>query len=520
MPDCLVALGPDAVPCDADTCYDESNHRLLHMACLCIDWQGNPIPNCSPKTIDYPVQLVECRNGQTGEVRALNMRDCAALGAPWEPSLCFCCCSGGFAAMAVGAPGASRTIGELAVGDQVLAGHGAGQALSWHPATVSFSAAAPPASAGTAPAPLMIHVEFGDGQTLIASPAQLFLLPGGKLKRADQLVPGGDSLVDRAGAALPIHRLATGYYQGAIQHFATEGGTPSDWDGRLDGHLVELNGVVAGDYILQLLDGSDKMKPHLADAAAPSVGTDAYKAAAPAVRVTPYIVGESAAPGGAEATSPAFAAVSGAEAVIPSSAVALFSAAEEQVLAGPGVARRGFSDQTNVSRAHYYLTLFGAFFPHVDVTVDWGNQRPNVFAYHRMMGSQVVVTGGFLRLQPIFGEAVAVAMAFGIANRTIVADAASVGHSLYDAVGVILPQALQGGDLAATLAAAQNQYAALFALVDAAATRPDAPGSSSAAEPPPAVPAGGPARQGLDTAGLAQVIDAAISGDDLPACAG
>ncbi len=528
MPAYRVATPSDLSPCDPSTCYDESN-RSFRMACRCTDWQGRPIPGCVPPPRDTPFQLFECRDASTGAVQSLPLEECRALGEPWHVASCSCYCPGGHAATQVAAPAGSTALRGLAIGDAVLAAHGVGDpagTIDWRPTTVTFATTTQVAPGGAAP--LMVNIAFGVDRAIIVHPGQLMLVAAGRLKRADQLVAGSDTLVDRDGAALTVHAVTPGHYHGEIAYVATGDTDPADWDGTLDGHLLALDGVIVGDYLLELMADGDMLARHLAaPASAPAINAamagSALAPTAPAPATPP------ATPPPSADSHATFAALEGPSIVIPITAVLLFSPVQEAAFAVPRVPVRPLTDQTNVVSAQYFITLFSAFFPHVTVTLDWGSPRANVAVFATAKQPQVVIGGGFARLGPIYREAIAVAIGFGIANRTIPSDATSIGHALYDGVGSILPQALRGGDLVSTLSAALDQYTALFALVEAPETMVAAesapapvPNSAPTPAPPPSphpTPHPIPPKPAPTLACLAEVIDAAISGIDFPTCA-
>lgn len=531
MPAYSVATPPDLSPCDPSTCYDESNWSF-RMACRCTDWQGRPIPGCVPPPRDTPFQLFECRDASTGAVQSLPLEECRALGEPWHVASCSCYCPGGHAATQVAAPAGPTALRGLAIGDAVLAAHGVGDpagTMDWRPTTVTFATTSqsPPGGA----APLMVNIGFGVDRSIIVHPGQLMLVAAGTLKRADRLVPGSDALIDRDGATLTVHAVTPGHYHGEIAYVATGDTDPADWDGTLDGHLLALDGVIVGDYLLELMADSDLLARHLsAPAPAPAPAVHAPMAGS-ALAATPPAPPPATPPATPPAPHATFAVLEGPSIVIPTTAVLLFSPVQEAAFAVPRVPVRPLTDQTNAASAQYFITLFSAFFPHVRVTLDWGSPRANVAAFATAKQPQVVIGGGFARLGPIYGEAIAVAIGFGIANRTIPSDATSIGHALYDGVGTILPQALRGGDLASTLSAALDQYMALFALVEPAAVTPAAgpaqaqgealtsPATLAAPPIPAPIPAPIPLKPTLTLACFADVIDAAISGVDFPTCA-
>lgn len=169
---------------------------------------------------------------------------------------------------AIGTPGRDRPIQSIAVGDQVLAGWPAdGQALprlSWKPALVSFSQGVPPGQPNT-----MIFLRFASGN-LVCTPDQILMLANGKLKRADQLVPGDDALVGKDGQAITLQAIRLGTFTGGDHALATS----DTFDGSIGGHLIQAGGVVVGDFMLQM---------HFAELSAaqkadgPAIGTREYE---------------------------------------------------------------------------------------------------------------------------------------------------------------------------------------------------------------------------------------------------
>lgn len=504
---CVDTLGPGNTLCNSDHCNEFQETTNFHAICLCIDWQGHTIPDCNPKNSNYPVQTGQCYNPNTGAIQNTTSQACTALGAPWYFQTCYCCCTCFAANTPIAIPTGTMAIGDVQINDTVLAAAaGAGGTWTWSPQMVTFSSGAP-ATSSTDPTAgnIMIYMAFGDQQALILSRDQLVMLPDGKLKRADQLVPGIDQLVAAADAVpLPIHQLASGYYKGAVHHIATATPSYTDWDGSIDTHLINANGIIGGDYLLQMYQDTDKMKPHLADPDAPDLGSPDYHAAAPMLMVKPFVVGKQMVAAGVEVTTPGFRVHAASEAVIPSGAFQLFTARQEALLMGPTIPKRGFSDVTNVQLTNYYAKVYGAFYPAIDVYLDWESIHPNVYAF-KQYGRHIVVVGGeFLRLGPLYGPAMAMAISFGVANGALEGNAAELGHSIYDGIGIIMQQVFQGGSTIGELQqGGQAQFTTLLALLDTAEA-----GDS------------GDIGDGLSAACMISTIDAAISGDPLPACAG
>ncbi len=501
MSSCVDTLGPGYLLCNSNHCNSFQETSIFHATCSCIDWQGNPIPDCNPKNSNYPVQTGQCYNQSTGAILNNTSIDCSNLGQPWVWQTCYCCCTCFAANTPIAVPAGTVALGDIKVGDAVLAATGSANNWVWNSQSVTFSSGTP-ATTGTGPTDgnIMMFMAYGSDQALILSRDQLVMMPDGKLKRADQLVPGTDQLVGADGGLLPIHLISTGYYKGAIHHIATDTPSYDAWDGSIDNHLINAGGVIGGDYLLQMYQDTAKMQPNLAPTA-PTLGSTEYHAAATGVSIKPFVVGAALAPAGIEATAIGFRGHAESEALIPAGAFQLFTAHQEALLMGPTIPKRGFSDVTNVTLTNYYAKVFGAFFPSIDVYLDWESIHPNLYAFHQYGRQTVVIGGELLRLGPLYGPAMAMAISFGVANLVFDSNTTEVGHSIYDGVGVVMQQVFQGGDTLNQLQqGGQAQFDTLLNLL--AALEGDKGGD------------------GISATCMISTINAAISGDPLPECAG
>ena len=107
-------------------------------------------------------------------------------------------------------------IGELQVGEQVMSTDASGKPIA---AAVSLIGCSPSAASSRA-----LYTRYGDDPTprdLIASPNALF----GNGKRADELVPGMDSLQDPLEEQITIGSTAFGAYSGAMCRLGVAGTT-------------------------------------------------------------------------------------------------------------------------------------------------------------------------------------------------------------------------------------------------------------------------------------------------------
>lgn len=141
----------------------------------------------------------------------------------------------------IAVPDGDKKIEMFNVGDQVLA---ADMSLNWSPTKISFSSGTGASSQQST----MVYIHFGDNDIMIVTPDQLFMLSDRKLKRADRLIAGKDNLVDQNGKPVAINNIAIGRYKGGIHHISTS----LNYNGSPDGHLLLAEGVVIGDFTLQI----------------------------------------------------------------------------------------------------------------------------------------------------------------------------------------------------------------------------------------------------------------------------
>jgi hypothetical protein len=189
---------------------------------------------------------------------------------------------------AIASPGGPRPVEDYAVGDRVMAASEEGASWAWAAREVAFSSGTGPGGGGQP----MVWLSFGDGSGLIVTPDQPMLVAGGKLQTADRLVPGADSLVAADGRLLTIAQVAVGQFDGGVHAIAAAiDGAGLDWDGSLDGHLLEAAGAICGDFVLEIRQGDPRMARYLAPRG-PEIGTPEYEEAlsrAPSETHRPFV---------------------------------------------------------------------------------------------------------------------------------------------------------------------------------------------------------------------------------------
>ena len=209
--------------CDPARCAEASSYT--HAICTCQPpfvngCAGAPTPGCCSYTASSPIWVA-------------------------GPN-CYCCC-GDQASGQWNATDAdeSRPLAAFVEGDTVYVAED-GSLKKWEERPVAFKGSAPVAAG------VMVRVRFRRGEREEAVPAhrdQPFLLPDRTLRRAGELVPGVDSLVEADGTPALVLAVEEAP-EGEAHHLATSRAPATS----VDGHLVLANGVVAGDYALQRAD--------------------------------------------------------------------------------------------------------------------------------------------------------------------------------------------------------------------------------------------------------------------------
>jgi hypothetical protein len=245
---------PGAVMCSPEVCANQPTSHLIHLVCNCLPPYNN---GCTE-----PRQPGCCLYVPTSPVPVYTLT-----------GYCYCCCGmveGAAMTMAVDRT-TFKPVHEFAVGDKVLVATKP-DLSAWEQAPVAFSSGTGPGSDSPT-----IQVRYGDPsqpETLIVAARQLFLLAGGKLKQASRLVAGQDQLVRADGSATPIIDVMGGIAADTLHRIATS----TEPATRLAGHLMVANGVVCGDYALQL-GNLEQTAPDLlvaGHADLPELGSPAY----------------------------------------------------------------------------------------------------------------------------------------------------------------------------------------------------------------------------------------------------
>jgi hypothetical protein len=387
LPGCIANLNklkPPGKLCSEIHCTDSQSY--WHAVCRCEEPFPNgcidPKPNCCSYTDTSPIYV------------------------PATPG-CYCCC-GCFANETLIAFSAdeAKPVNEFVPGDPLWVALDL-NLTSWASVPVQFSSGTGPESQNT-----MIRVSFGDSsapEEIFVTREQLLMVEGNRLKRASRLVPGRDQLVRAVGGLAPVLDLAAGLYQRGVHQVATSETPTTD----PSGHLLVANGLVGGDFSLQVTDLDAAAPGLLVDGHSdlPEFGTKEYGeryshllADSNRAHPTDQVL--------REATPGVFELFSLTEPpVIPSAARSLFTRQQAEDIRKNTVQDPSYSG-TGTAIVNYLFKFFKGFYPSVVLYLDNTADLPNVYAYRQYGTSFVIVNGGFIRTDIVQYETIA----FGIAQ--------------------------------------------------------------------------------------------------------
>ena len=336
---------------------------------------------------------------------------CHAKGAGWWVENCYCCCSCFAYDTMIAVPGGTEPIQFIPVGSNVLTAAVAGGGklrFDWAPTEVTFSSGV--AGGDNAFMVYLAH-EHGD---IICTPDQVFMLASGKLTTANRLAPG-DSLVDKDGAAVPVHTVSIGDYKGGVHHIGTDG----RFHGEIDGHLLLAAGVVVGDYMLQMnfdsIDDKQKAQDH---DARPEIGTAEYASARKTLRAATARVMFTQRVGGPNANqvqlhSGKFKFYTEGGVDLGVNVASLFPDAQAEYLL-ENVDQIPLSNPIPKTEINHIFAVLRGFFPGYIFYLDWYKMKPNVYAFEEYGQKFIVVTGGMARMPGMSYEGLAMAVAHGL----------------------------------------------------------------------------------------------------------
>jgi len=378
--------------------------RAYHVFCSTMGEASlAPVQGTICLNVDHPTVLDQYSGYKSGQCKKLQNR---------FPISCYCCCSCFAYGTRIGVPEGSKVIEQFVVGDKVLTANlessGTGIKLNWSSTKVSFSSGTGPDSQE----PAMVYIHHGEVGSLVVTPDHLFLLPNGKLKRADRLVPGQDQLVSAEGTPVAINEVSLGAYTGGVHHIATD----KEFTGDLNGHLLISEGVVSGDFNLQI-HASELKEHHFVDDHdnLPKIGSSDYERLnthlASGKYMTFMTVDKANAPSKAIPKPRTFYVHGQHTCLIPDTAAKYLSTDQERDVNDKAL-RREFSEM-GIGNAvvTYALKLFQGFYPNITFYHDTGRLEPNAYAFTQYGKDIIVLSGGLTRIKGLGLEGLSLILA-------------------------------------------------------------------------------------------------------------
>ncbi|MFC8447779.1 hypothetical protein [Kitasatospora sp. NPDC057223] len=427
-----------------------------------------------------------------------------------ENGICNCSCSClAFGTLVQEGSGSFKAIETYLVGDEVLA---AGTGLNWAPQRVVFSGG----TTGASRQKYTVLVRYDDTAIAVTSD-HLFLLAGPDklLRRADRLNVE-DRLVSPAGEPVEIKGVHIGDYLAGFHHVAASSRGPVGPD--LDGHLLNTNGVVSADYVVQITARSTDVAGFnvAAHQDLPVVGSPAYierfgEASIQAPELPAGFAGDSPI----RISNNNVADQETGNTFIPAEATKIRIPEDACSFLPPDVAeakraspKRGFNDPMSREWVEALIAQHKPFYPDVTYSLDWASDEVNAYAWVENGIRRVDLKGGLVRDADLELEGISVVLAHELAHHyggvpTFPSGMSCEGQADYRGVRNIMRKVWFGESYFTMVDPGIAQMAAFFGVPNS----PTAPGGSAGCGHP---------------AGACRVATyhAAVSFSGKPACAG
>lgn len=286
-----------------------------------------------------------------------------------------------------------EAIEKIKVKDKVLA---AGSDLNWREVDVMFSDGT---SKNTLS--LLLEVSYKEGdqmKKLYCTEDQPFLMPSKLLKRADKLSPG-DHLVLSDGNTAEVMKIRNVTVEDGVHHISTGILKPDS----LDGHLLNIQGVVAADYVVQLFQ--DELPDLFEIAMLRSDGNanqDMAFEAVEEISLKEYVTS-----GKQKESSFWGNTLLNSSIKKPESSTSFLT--HEQALQVSGlVPKYPYGEVNRISQVEYLFKIFKAFYPEVNFLSDWSNKGGNAYVTTLDGEYYLILQGGLARCKPISLEGLAI----------------------------------------------------------------------------------------------------------------
>ncbi|WP_326686526.1 MULTISPECIES: Hint domain-containing protein [unclassified Streptomyces] len=402
---------------------------------------------------------------------------------------CYCSCSClAFGTMVEDGTGGFKAIENYAVGDEIMA---SGTGLSWTSKPVVFSGG----TTGASRQKFTVLVLYGETALAVTSD-HLFLLAGDEhtLKRADRLSPD-DVLISPSGEPVSVTAVHIGDYLAGFHHVAASDKEAPPED--LEGHLLNTNGVVSADYVVQITArrtdvAGFKVKQH---DDMPVVGSAEYverygRGCLEAPELpdavtsrTPLRASGFNAPD-LDLAQYTFVPADATRVIVPDHACGFLSPEEAEAKARSP--KRPFNDPLAREWTEALIQQHKTFYPDVTYSLDWASDEVNAYAWVENNVRHVALKGGLVRDQDLELEGIALVLAHELAHHyggtpTFPSGLSCEGQADYRGVRNIMRKVWFGDSYITTTDAAIAQMANFFGVPN----DPHAPAGSAGCGHPP-----------------------------------
>ncbi|NEQ34882.1 MAG: hypothetical protein F6K40_00575 [Okeania sp. SIO3I5] len=316
----------------------------------------------------------------------------------YENRYCYCCCWCFADDTPIEAtPGKFVLIQDINDGDTILA---AGTDLKWEPTKVKVRSGA--MNRSIIPNLYLVKYRYEqepEPRKIIVTADHLFMMNTSKTLKAVQHIIPGDKLTTKDGNPAEVLFVVIGEHETAVQSIEMEG----EFDGtNLDGHLLNSNGIVTGDYATQIYYERRKLSDNAIysfgkpDEEVYEVGEPKYVAQFSSRALDEFLGDEKAWPKG-------FMPKRKAVVNVPRNAASFLTPAQAKDIRDNAV----FNSLTNFSPKLEILRLFktnSAFHPHTICFLDWYNDEPNAYAWNQHGQKFILIAGGLARVGGMYVE--------------------------------------------------------------------------------------------------------------------
>ena len=431
----------------------------------------------------------QCSSAHCSAVDAEINQICKDLGWPVNhpvltrdsqgPCTCSCSCLA-FGTLVQDSESQFKAIETFKVGDAVRA---AGKDLVWDQKEVKFSQG----TTGASRQKYAVVVQYLDREIVVTSD-HLFLMQDKTLRAADRLAPG-DMLTSPEGDPVEIKSVYVGDYLAGFHHIATSKSEPGP---DLAGHLLNTNGVVSADYMVQIFyKSNDPMMNELMPKhdELPIVGSpeylDLHGDSCYYEPTPPMIKAVNAAPFNVtDITAENFVPTIMTKLKIPDDACGFIS--KKDAIAKMKEPKRAWNDPMAREWTEYLIQQHKYFYPNIHFEFDWANDEVNAYAWVQNGVRYVAILGGLVRNMSIKLEGIALVLSHELAHHyggppTFPSGLSCEGQADYYGVAVIMRNVWFGMQYIEMADPAISQMADFFGVPDDAAK---SSGNAGCSHPP------------------------------------